>query len=178
MTNKEKTAWLGRYLHEQARQRMLYGEVEALQAQAARTAEFLGGEAPRTARAAAQLQAAKRRLDAQAARCLALRRQIVWAISRLEDERQREVLLRRFVRADRARGRRGDGRCGAARGTDADGRHPRAAAARRGPRGKNGEGRRKRRRNAVRKVFGVFSAGVRCNCGGGYGILFLPGNTT
>ena len=42
MTNKEKTAWLGRYLHEQARQRMLYGEVEALQAQAARTAEFLG----------------------------------------------------------------------------------------------------------------------------------------
>ncbi len=35
MTNKEKTAWLGRYLHEQARQRMLYGEVEALQAQAA-----------------------------------------------------------------------------------------------------------------------------------------------
>ena len=97
MTNKEKTAWLSRYLHEQARQRMLYGEVEALQAQAARTAEFLGGEAPRTARAAAQLQAAKRRLDAQAARCLALRRQIVWAISRLEDERQREVLLRRFV---------------------------------------------------------------------------------
>ena len=97
MTNKEKTAWLSRYLHEQARQRMLYGEVEALQVQAARTAEFLGGEAPRTARAAAQLQAAKRRLDAQAARCLALRRQIVWAISRLEDERQREVLLRRFV---------------------------------------------------------------------------------
>ena len=43
MTNKEKTAWLSRYLHEQARQRMLYGEVEALQAQAARTAEFLGG---------------------------------------------------------------------------------------------------------------------------------------
>lgn len=103
MTNKEKTAWLGRYLHEQARQRMLYGEVEALQAQAARTAEFLGGEAPRTARAAAQLQAAKRRLDAQAARCLALRRQIVWAISRLEDERQREVLLRRFVRGQTVR---------------------------------------------------------------------------
>lgn len=101
MTNKEKTAWLSRYRRELGRQQMLCAEVEALTAQAAQVSALLDKAAPR--RAAAQLQAARRRLDVQFARCIELRRQIVWAISRLDDERAREVLLRRFIRGQTVR---------------------------------------------------------------------------
>ena len=96
MTSREKIGWLGRYGREKARARLLAQEVEALRAEAARAREALGPGArtPQLEQAGAELEEARRRLDAQAARCLSLRRQI----SRLDDERQREVLLRRFVR--------------------------------------------------------------------------------
>ena len=99
MTSREKIGWLGRYGREKARARLLAQEVEALRAEAARAREALGPGArtPQLEQAGAELEEARRRLDAQAARCLSLRRQTVWAISRLDDERQREVLLRRFV---------------------------------------------------------------------------------
>lgn len=41
-------------------------------------------------------------MEAQAARCVVLRRRMVRAISRLEDERQREVLCRRFLQGQTA----------------------------------------------------------------------------
>ena len=99
MTSREKIGWLGRYGREKARARLLAQEGEALRAEAARAREALGPGArtPQLEQAGAELEEARRRLDAQAARCLSLRRQTVWAISRLDDERQREVLLRRFV---------------------------------------------------------------------------------
>ena len=98
MTNREKTEWLGRYRREAARQQMLCREVEALRAEAERVARTLGTrKSPGLRQVRTQLQAACKQLDAQAARCLTLRRQLVWAVSRLDDERQREVLLRRFL---------------------------------------------------------------------------------
>lgn len=105
MTSREKIGWLGRYGREKARARLLAQEVEALRAEAARAREALGPGArtPQLEQAGAELEEARRRLDAQAARCLSLRRQTVWAISRLDDERQREVLLRRFVRGQTVR---------------------------------------------------------------------------
>ena len=98
MTNREKTEWLSRYRREAARQQMLCREVEALRAEAERVARTLGTRnSPGLRQVRTQLQAACKQLDAQAARCLTLRRQLVWAVSRLDDERQREVLLRRFL---------------------------------------------------------------------------------
>lgn len=104
MTNREKTEWLGRYRKEAARQAMLCREVEDLRAEAERVARLLGDpQAPGLCRVRAQLREACRQLDAQAARCLTLRRQLVWAVSRLDDERQREVLLRRFLHGQSVR---------------------------------------------------------------------------
>ena len=46
---------------------------------------------------ARDLAQARQEMEAQGARCVLLRRRVVKAISRLEDERQREVLCRRFL---------------------------------------------------------------------------------
>lgn len=94
MTNREKIQWLGRYRREKSRERLLYEEYAVLERQA-REAAARDGQAP--AWLTGGLAEARRELDAQAARCLLLRRQLVRAISRLDDERQREVLRRRFL---------------------------------------------------------------------------------
>ena len=51
---------------------------------------------------AGDLAQARQEMEAQGARCVLLRRRMVKAISRLEDERQREVLCRRFLQGQTA----------------------------------------------------------------------------
>lgn len=94
MTNREKLQWLGRYRREKSRERLLLEEYNDL-AQHAR--ELTGGEGETPLWLADGLAEARRELEMQGARCLLLRRQLMGAISRLDDERQREVLRRRFL---------------------------------------------------------------------------------
>ena len=104
MTNREKIKWLEQYRHEQSRLRLLCTELDALRAQGrevCRVREDSGeGEIPQWL--AKDLAQARQDMEAQAARCLLLRRRMVKAIARLEDERQREVLCRRFLQGQTA----------------------------------------------------------------------------
>ena len=99
MTNREKSKWLEQYRREQSRLRLLCTELEALRAQGREFCRIRNGaeegEPPEWLRR--DLAQARQEMEAQAARCVLLRRRMVKAISCLEDERQREVLCRRFL---------------------------------------------------------------------------------
>ncbi len=99
MTNREKIQWLGRYRQEQSRLRLLCAELEALRAQGRELCRARDGseDAPPPDWLARDLAQARQEMEAQGARCVLLRRRMVRAISRLGDERQREVLCRRFL---------------------------------------------------------------------------------
>lgn len=104
MNNREKIKWLEQYRHEQSRLRLLCSELEALRAQAAELCRARDGreDAPMPDWLAGDLAQARQEMEAQGARCVLLRRRMVKAISRLEDERQREVLCRRFLQGQTA----------------------------------------------------------------------------
>ena len=104
MDNREKIKWLEQYRQEQSRLRLLCSELDALRAQGREVCRARdgseGGEPPEWL--ARDLAQARQEMEAQAARCLRLRRRMVKAISRLADERQREVLCRRFLQGQTA----------------------------------------------------------------------------
>lgn len=104
MTNREKIKWLEQYRHEQSRLRLLCTELDALRAQGREVCRVRedSGEAEMPQWLAKDLAQARQDMEAQAARCLLLRRRMVKAIARLEDERQREVLCRRFLQGQTA----------------------------------------------------------------------------
>lgn len=99
MDNREKIKWLGQYRQEQSRLRMLCTELETLRAQGRELCRARDGreDAPAPEWLAGDLAQARQEMEAQGARCVLLRRRMVKAISRLGDERQREVLCRRFL---------------------------------------------------------------------------------
>lgn len=99
MTNREKIKWMGQYRQEQSRLRMLCTELESLRAQGRELCRARDGQedAPPPDWLSRDLAQARQEMEAQGARCVLLRRRMVKAISRLEDERQREVLCRRFL---------------------------------------------------------------------------------
>lgn len=104
MNNREKIKWLEQYRHEQSRMRLLCSELEALRDQAEELCRARDGraDAPMPDWLAGDLAQARQEMEAQGARCVLLRRRMVKAISRLEDERQREVLCRRFLQGQTA----------------------------------------------------------------------------
>lgn len=104
MNNREKIKWLEQYRHEQSRLRLLCSELEALRDQAEELCRARDGraDAPMPDWLAGDLAQARQEMEAQGARCVLLRRRMVKAISRLEDERQREVLCRRFLQGQTA----------------------------------------------------------------------------
>ncbi len=99
MNNREKIKWLEQYRREQSRLRMLCTELDALRAQGRELCRARDGreDAPMPDWLTRDLAQARQEMEAQGARCVLLRRRVVKAISRLEDERQREVLCRRFL---------------------------------------------------------------------------------
>ncbi len=99
MDNREKIKWLSRYRQEQSRLRLLCAELETLRAQGRELCRARDGreDAPPPDWLARDLAQARQEMEAQGARCVLLRRRMVKAISRLADERQREVLCRRFL---------------------------------------------------------------------------------
>lgn len=99
MNNREKIQWLGQYRQEQSRLRMLCTELEALRTQGRELCRARDGreDAPPPDWLAKDLAQARQEMEVQGARCVLLRRRMVRAISRLADERQREVLCRRFL---------------------------------------------------------------------------------
>lgn len=99
MTNREKIKWLEQYRHEESRLRLLCAELDALRAQGREVCRARDGreDAPPPDWLARDLAQARQEMEAQAARCVLMRRRMVKVISRLEDERQREVLCRRFL---------------------------------------------------------------------------------
>lgn len=104
MNNREKSKWMEQYRREQSRLRLLCSELDALRSQGRELCRFRDGseEAPPPDWLARDLAQARQEMEAQAARCVVLRRRMVRAISRLEDERQREVLCRRFLQGQTA----------------------------------------------------------------------------
>lgn len=104
MTNREKIKWLEQYRREQSRLRMLCTELDTLRAQARELCRMRDGreDAPPPDWLVRDLAQARQEMEAQAARCVLLRRRMVKAISRLGDERQREVLCRRFLQGQTA----------------------------------------------------------------------------
>ena len=103
MNNREKSKWMEQYRREQSRLRLLCSELDALRSQGRELCRLRDGseEAP-PHWLARDLAQARQEMEAQAARCVVLRRRMVRAISRLEDERQREVLCRRFLQGQTA----------------------------------------------------------------------------
>lgn len=104
MNNREKSKWMEQYRREQSRLRLLCSELDALRNQGRELCRLWDGseEAPPPDWLARDLAQARQEMEAQAARCVVLRRRMVRAISRLEDERQREVLCRRFLQGQTA----------------------------------------------------------------------------
>lgn len=104
MNNREKIKWLEQYRHEQSRLRLLCSELDTLRAQGRELCRARDGseDAPLPDWLAKDLAQARQEMESQAARCVLLRRRMVKAIARLEDERQREVLCRRFLQGQTA----------------------------------------------------------------------------
>lgn len=104
MENREKIKWLEQYRHEQSRLRLLCSELDALRVQGKELCLMRDGseEAPLPEWLVQDLAQARQEMESQAARCVLLRRRMVKAIARLEDERQREVLCRRFLQGQTA----------------------------------------------------------------------------
>lgn len=104
MTNREKIKWLEQYRHEQSRLQLLCTELDALRAQGREVcrARDGNGEGEMPQWLAKDLAQARQEMETQAARCVLMRRRMVKAIARLEDERQREVLCRRFLQGQTA----------------------------------------------------------------------------
>ena len=104
MNNREKSKWMEQYRREQSRLRLLCSELDALRSQGRELCRLRDGseEAPPPDWLARDLAQARQEMEAQAARCVVLRRRMVRASSRLEDERQREVLCRRVLQGQTA----------------------------------------------------------------------------
>ena len=107
MEYDDKVSWLRRYLDAQRRERVLAEEVERLRAEAERVTPLLSGMpggGPNTDKlpaAVGRIIDAQQELEAQINCCHAIRREVVAAINTVTDDRQHEVLHRRYILGQR-----------------------------------------------------------------------------
>lgn len=107
MTYEEKVAWLRRYRQALRRQAELEQEVEQLDSAAKRVTPMLsgmpGGQGDGNAlpRAVENLLEAKAELEAQCDICGDIRREVVAAIEQVTNQRDHEILRRRYILGQR-----------------------------------------------------------------------------
>lgn len=103
MTYEEKVAWLRRYRQALRRQAELEQEVEQLDSAAKRVAPMLSGtpggpgDGNALPRAVENLLEAKAELEAQCDICGDIRREVVAAIDQVANQRDHEILRRRYI---------------------------------------------------------------------------------
>lgn len=107
MTYAEKVAWLRRYQDSLRQEKELAEEVEQLRARAYRVTPALNdmptaqGDGQALPRAIEQIMQAQQELQAQIARCDAVRREIIAALEQVPDPRDSEILRRRYLLGQR-----------------------------------------------------------------------------
>ena len=107
MEYNDKVHWLRRYLDAQRRERVLAEEVERLRAEAERVTPLLSGmpgsgpNADKLPAAVGRIIDAQQQLEAQINCCHAIRREVVAAINTVTDDRQHEILHRRYILGQR-----------------------------------------------------------------------------
>ena len=103
MTYEEKVAWLRRYRQALRRQAELEQEVEQLDSAAKRVTPMLSGmpggpgDGNALPRAVENLLEAKAELEAQCDICGDIRREVVAAIEQVTNQRDHEILRRRYI---------------------------------------------------------------------------------
>ena len=107
MTYEEKVRWLRRYRDALRLEEELRQELEAQRARACKTTAALtgmpggGGDGQALPRAVENIVAAQQELQAQINLCGATRREVVAAIDQVADERDHEILRRRYLLGQR-----------------------------------------------------------------------------
>ena len=107
MTYEEKVRWLRRYRDALRLEEELRQELEAQRARACKTTAALtgmpggGGDGQALPRAVESIVAAQQELQAQINLCGAVRREVVAAIDQVADERDHEILRRRYLLGQR-----------------------------------------------------------------------------
>lgn len=107
MTYEEKVRWLRRYRDALRLEEELRQELEAQRARACKTTAALtgmpggGGDGQALPRAVESIVAAQQELQAQINLCGATRREVVAAIDQVADERDHEILRRRYLLGQR-----------------------------------------------------------------------------
>ena len=107
MEYNDKVRWLRRYLDAQRKERVLVEEVERLRAEAERVTPLLSGmpgggpNADKLPAAVGRIIDAQQQLEAQINCCHAIRREVVAAINTVTDDRQHEILHRRYILGQR-----------------------------------------------------------------------------
>lgn len=107
MTYEEKVRWLRRYRDVLRLEEELRQELEAQRARACKTTAALtgmpggGGDGQALPRAVESIVAAQQELQAQINLCGATRREVVAAIDQVADERDHEILRRRYLLGQR-----------------------------------------------------------------------------
>ena len=103
MTYEEKVRWLRRYRDAMRLEEELRQELEAQRARACKTTAALtgmpggGGDGQALPRAVESIIAAQQELQAQINVCGAVRREVVAALDQVADERDYEILRRRYL---------------------------------------------------------------------------------
>ena len=107
MTSEDKKRWLRRYRDALRRERELQDELKEQKARAAGTTAALtgmpggSGDGQVLPRAVESIVALQQELQAQINVCGAIRREVAAVIDRIEEERGREVLRRRYLLGQR-----------------------------------------------------------------------------
>ena len=107
MTYEEKIRWLRRYQDNLRLERALREELSMQQARACKTTAALtgmpggGSDGQALPRAVENIVAAQQELQAQINVCGAVRREVVAAINQIADERDHEILRRRYLLGQR-----------------------------------------------------------------------------
>ena len=103
MTNGEKVQYLWRYMRAKRRQKVLEEELEQLQSDARRVTPLLSGmpggpsDGQSLPRAVERIIQAQQKLEAQINICGATRREIVAVIEQVKNQRDHEILRRRYL---------------------------------------------------------------------------------
>lgn len=107
MTYEEKVRWLRRYRDALRLEEELRQELEAQRARACKTTAALtdmpggGGDGQALPRAVESIEAAQQELQAQINLCGATRREVVAVLDQVADERDHEILRRRYLLGQR-----------------------------------------------------------------------------
>lgn len=107
MTYEEKVRWLRRYQDSLRKEQELAEEVEQLRARACKVTPSLSGMPGGTSdgqalpRAVEQILEAQQQLQEQIEQCNAIRREVVDAIERVTNPRDKEILRRRYLLGNR-----------------------------------------------------------------------------